>query len=261
MMKLPGEIRNSIYAEALKGMGDDKEVATTKDGAILIGHSHHKVPESSKLDQPYVSPLESPFALMRPWRQPGLLLVSKDIRREAMDVYYDSNKFELIIHPMEMLNVAVWLKRYHNGCGSEKMFNKVNFQLFATPYDGDVWFCLSKMIYEMAINYKSVEEETERWTEFFRSDKYHDYDEGGEIISPVVVKSAVMAGRAKVSYDEFIALHQKSVVVAAVAFHGLNKKEENMFRKQLKKEFPRLLRKIARGSAVLGRNQEQSFIV
>lgn len=66
IMTLPGELRNHIYSLAL-----------TEAEEILVGKPSG-------------------------WREPGLLFSSKEIRMEALRMYYESNKFNIIVAKGEL---------------------------------------------------------------------------------------------------------------------------------------------------------------
>ncbi|KAK3049085.1 hypothetical protein LTR09_009504 [Extremus antarcticus] len=86
LMKLPAELRNEIYELALLPVdeGDDTYI-----GDI---NSHYGSPR-----------------VHSPWKEPGLLMVAKTIRSEAMPVYYLSQNFFITADCNDIESLWLWL--------------------------------------------------------------------------------------------------------------------------------------------------------
>ena len=143
-MSLPGEIRNAIYDMVL-----DDEAATSQDQTIVLGRH----PQST---QP-----------SRPTRPPGLLETSHQIRREAMERYYDSNVFQLAVNAQHLPQVAGWLMRYRDVCGVDKIFEGVSFQAHISKKEEVyLWFFITRLIMELTVE-GDFSTACVRWVDFF----------------------------------------------------------------------------------------------
>ncbi|KAK5169821.1 uncharacterized protein LTR77_005799 [Saxophila tyrrhenica] len=92
MQKLPGEIRNNIY-----------EMALVRDEIIYL-HCHRR------------------SSGVKHWRRtkfhgPGLFLVSKQVRKEAMSVYFLTNEFRIVCSGLELPSAITFLEKVFEVCG------------------------------------------------------------------------------------------------------------------------------------------------
>lgn len=103
---LPPEIRNKIYALTL--VDDDSiHVRAREKGSSYprLAVSHKTIP---------------------PWREPGILQVSKQCRQEATAMYYQSNDFILTLVLTEMSEAVDWIRSVMARCG-DRPFLHFNF--------------------------------------------------------------------------------------------------------------------------------------
>ncbi|KAK5169825.1 uncharacterized protein LTR77_005803 [Saxophila tyrrhenica] len=161
LMKLSGELRNQIYELALTDAGKSlKRQPYEPDhaGAILIGNRSFKVggpdtwvvykPESVQDGRRYSS---CETQRVPAWREPGLLQVSKQIRQEAMGVYFEINSFRLSIGVQHISRGMEWLSRLHAKFGAA-MFDKLHIQstVMGAKWRATVpsWYSIANFVFQ-----------------------------------------------------------------------------------------------------------------
>ena len=114
-LSIPGEISNEIYRLAL--IEDNVvDIRLRKRWSSMSGWS------SASSSEPFMKP--------SPWREPGILEVSKAIRQEASSIYYRSNTFELSLHLVHMDYAVQWLRYVIRLCG-DRPFGRFSFYLLS----------------------------------------------------------------------------------------------------------------------------------
>lgn len=103
--KLPGEVKNVIY-----------DLVLLEDDPIYVGKRRLTTPHESVWREHL---LEKGKRRRRTgksglWREPSLLRVSKDIRKEASNVYYSANTFHLHLEVEWIEKACAWLVAKHN---------------------------------------------------------------------------------------------------------------------------------------------------
>ena len=146
-MKLPAELRNDIY----------EEILPIQEVIHIRGHAHRNVEvEGSWNARGYL------------WREPQLLRVSKQIRREVSSLYYGQNYFTVCLHDGEIDKAVQWVR--HN----EAMRNldvDFNFKFTFTSASWalvESWYPLVALAYELDWDFADAAEERHYFSnEFF----------------------------------------------------------------------------------------------
>jgi hypothetical protein len=99
LMEFPAEIRNIIYRYTL-----------VEDHTIQIRAQKRDFPGNMYLcvDEEHT----------HPWREPGILQVSKVVRTEVIKMYHESNGFEINIWLSEMDMAVSWIRATAKICGN-----------------------------------------------------------------------------------------------------------------------------------------------
>ena len=139
-MKLPGEIRNAIYELVL---------------AHPYSFTHSLRPSTciraSKLGTPGRAPLFDYY-----WREPALLRVSKQVRKEAMAFYYGARTFNLYLQAFELpLARGFILSKQYGPQSPRYAFGRLTTHTTA-PYELNIvgtnwsdlasWFALAELV-------------------------------------------------------------------------------------------------------------------
>lgn len=103
-MSLPAELRNEIYC------------LTLIEPKTIRLRLRHKV-------RPHPFLGETAYRDAKPWREPGLLSVGKNVRVEASSIYFGLNRFSVCIYPQDIEPVSAWLRSVVLRCGNQPFGN------------------------------------------------------------------------------------------------------------------------------------------
>ncbi|KAK5169823.1 uncharacterized protein LTR77_005801 [Saxophila tyrrhenica] len=172
LMELPGELRNRIYEEALRDEGGPK---TSDDTAMLIGpRSGPEWPLLRRLaGKANKGGREMPRTRPK-WREPSLLMASKQIRQEAIGIYLEVNRFKAYISKGVIAGAVQWMMRYHKLCGA-RMFEQVDVESYALSWkdweqDTGELFSFAKLIFVLPVDCDSQAAECALWNKFLDTD-------------------------------------------------------------------------------------------
>ena len=152
-MKLPAELRNRIY-----------ELVLIHVGPIHVRARHFK--------NIVLRDVLVPKRRVR-WREPGLLTVSKQIRDEAMAIYYERNAFHVYVASSELELVRTWLKRAL--AYSDARDYNAGFILHIKARNWNEiasWLPLAKISYEKGQDVPTEEQERYLWNAYVSIDVY-----------------------------------------------------------------------------------------
>ena len=134
-------------------------------------------------------------------RGPALLLVSKQVRTEALPIYYKKNSFTVSVHMVQFEQLSLWMERLANVCG-KRASRKFSFDVLAPQwkYITAVWPLLNLLSRgTLSLSLRDIDLETEppnpgsaKPESLFRMKKH-----GNEYLQRALEEAVVLARWAK----------------------------------------------------------------
>jgi hypothetical protein len=160
---LPGEIRNQIY-----------ELLLIEDGPVHVGTCRtHKDGDLGT------------WRYIRKWKQSPLFSVSKQIRSEAMSMYYGSNTVTLTCFNKEFDIALQYYAKILAACGNSPDISVSIIFGLKSWHDMAAMFLPAKFIYSTDLGFDDQTEEVEHWASTFG-------DSGGKPWFSVAFRDAML---------------------------------------------------------------------
>lgn len=227
LIKLPPELRNKIYSLVVIDSPLDERPSLDNPYPIHLGGTWGGgMSEQSRSYQ-------TPHRMYRPraraahhaifprrerpetWCQPPFLQVSRQIRHEALDIYLFSNTFELNVNVKHLPPFSDWLKRYHNVCGTKKLFECVALDHIIVSGENEpyFWFCMTKLIFELAsaMDYEDENCECQQWFKLLNNGVALEW-----VLPRALIELAVHAAHQPVPFKDVYAPFQDLAYAAII---------------------------------------------
>ena len=133
LMSLPPELRNMVYEYVLlsdAARWQDEVASRVMEYGMRPGVTpEQRMQWHERLSDRAFGNLVKPGE----YTQPGLLQVSKQIRGEVLPVFYDLNKFKIVVEIHQLTTVRSWLNsikpQYHNLLPDQGMYTKLRLEM------------------------------------------------------------------------------------------------------------------------------------